>query len=1234
MNKLFRLLSLAGIMTFSSLTGWGINTKTTVSQVTSAVTLSDETDYIITSATPFTDDGRIDIVNTEHAVVIMESVKPSAAISIVGEHLLINGAKAVNDVNCQVKIYNNGCIVMPYEKNYKPLTVFSGQNFEGDSCKDFGLENSNGFMNTLSTQKLNNRIRSFKLKRGYMVTFALRAGGRGYSRCFIAADKDLEMATMPAILDETISSYRIFKWYNTGKQALANDTRSEAIKALNVTSCYSFGLGEDKGVDCECVPHHIYEDWPSAAACGSATYSPHMKTNNEPGNSADDHPQTVKQILDNWENLMATGMRLCSPSSHDGSLAHLREFLDSIDARGWRCDIIDLHCYWNEWNFSNSIKTWVDTYHRPVWISEWVWGSSWGNNGIFAEATGTYRDNPTQEQLQKNKEVVERICTALNGFDYIERYYYWNSEANCSKLYYDGKLTPAGEMYSKLNAGVGYNGRYDFAPKTPKQSDPTNLVINYDKETHTAHLTWYEPNGETNKKHCVQRRLSESSRWETLADMALKDEGASYSYNDTLSAHGYQYRIYVEDMNYTARNTKTVTALSSTLEAGDAVAIGEQTKYLGGNIFTNGDFDFGFTGWLDGNGDQLTGQPYFQIIPVGGTDGGSYLQTYGHGSNVSKFEQSVLTTFDIEAQADYYLSVDNCNGASGGSRVMLVDTDGTSTNKLLLTNKESTWLTQKTTFNSEANTKLQVWLRNLYCKAQFDKLRLCRMFDTQEEALADGLKWALERGEAFKTFNTLYPDLNYELTENALAATTPKEVDLLVNTALAAYNNKIKMSDVVARAEALLALDLYGSDALQTAIDNAKSASTANDINSSLETLQMAIDTYLPMTNVTGIVQSPQLASETNWTVKCGTFTGGDQRLNTKDGVTFWNAWWSGISASEGESQTMEIKQEIDLSSQNDGFSHGLYAISCKASTEHFCLSDQHAYMTDGTTTVISQPLTSDYYDLPSVTTADRWQTLTTLPIYLDDNAKATIGFVGSKQGAIDNAWHEIGNVNSTGDLREGWWCATGFELFFHPLYKVTVEPDTWGVICLPYALHPSKNITYFQIAGINPEYTQLCIEPVDEVAAGVPVIYKASAADVAFNEYGVPTTDAGDAPGNLRGFFSASRAQTGYYILQEGEWNKVGSSRPRRPKYSALIRPISADYNIPVIADWTGLTMPINGVTDEEISAASISQPSTSVDNVVIYTLDGRRISANQPLKSGVYVKVSDNKSCKFIVK
>ena len=186
------------------------NSKKTVTQVTSEVTISEDVDYIITSDTPFADDGSVDIINTEHAVIILQAVKPSKAIAMLS-HVKINGARAVNNTNCQVKIYNRGCIIMPYANGFKPLTVFSEKNFTGEAVNDFGLENSGGFMNTLSAEKLNNRIQSFKLKRGYMVTFSTQPRGRGYSRCFIAADSDLEIAELPVILAGRISSYRYRK---------------------------------------------------------------------------------------------------------------------------------------------------------------------------------------------------------------------------------------------------------------------------------------------------------------------------------------------------------------------------------------------------------------------------------------------------------------------------------------------------------------------------------------------------------------------------------------------------------------------------------------------------------------------------------------------------------------------------------------------------------------------------------------------------------------------------------------------------------------------------------------------------------------------------------------------------------------------------------------------------------------------------------------------------------------
>ena len=81
---------------------WGIshiafakNTTTQVEQVTSAITLSEDVDYVITGTDPFTTTGSINITNKDHAVVILKKIRPSKALSYLG-YITIDGQPAVN----------------------------------------------------------------------------------------------------------------------------------------------------------------------------------------------------------------------------------------------------------------------------------------------------------------------------------------------------------------------------------------------------------------------------------------------------------------------------------------------------------------------------------------------------------------------------------------------------------------------------------------------------------------------------------------------------------------------------------------------------------------------------------------------------------------------------------------------------------------------------------------------------------------------------------------------------------------------------------------------------------------------------------------------------------------------------------------------------------------------------------------------------------------------------------
>jgi hypothetical protein len=75
----------------------------------------------------------------------------------------------------------------------------------------------------------------------------------------------------------------------------------------------------------------------------------------------------------------------------------------------------------------------------------------------------------------------------------------------------------------------------------------------------------------------------------------------------------------------------------------------------------------------------------------------------------------------------------------------------------------------------------------------------------------------------------------------------------------------------------------------------------------------------------------------------------------------------------------------------------------------------------------------------------------------------------------------------------------------------------------------------------------------------------------------------------------------------------------------------------IPVLTDWTGETMAINGVTDEEkaknAEMTNINAVSTRQHADGIYTLDGRHVQ-RESMKPGLYIKVIGGRKYKTIIK
>src|SRR5574344_1460901 len=137
MIKHFSLICI--ILFCSAANIFGANEVSINTQVTTAVTLSTNTDYRISSATPFTSTGSINITNTDNAVVIFDVIKPSEAVAQLG-YIKINGADAVNGTNCMVKIYKHGSIILPHGSSFQPLTVYSGENYTGTAYSNFDVK--------------------------------------------------------------------------------------------------------------------------------------------------------------------------------------------------------------------------------------------------------------------------------------------------------------------------------------------------------------------------------------------------------------------------------------------------------------------------------------------------------------------------------------------------------------------------------------------------------------------------------------------------------------------------------------------------------------------------------------------------------------------------------------------------------------------------------------------------------------------------------------------------------------------------------------------------------------------------------------------------------------------------------------------------------------------------------------------------------------------------------------
>ena len=1130
------------------------NSTTTTSQVRNTVNITTAIDYKITGSTPFTTSGSVNIAN-DNATVILSGVRPSAVISSWLPYIKINGAAAVNGTNCQVKIYGDGTIIMPHGDSFYPLVVYQGNDWTGTANNRYDPTTKYNLVGTA----FDNSIRSFTLRRGYSVCLSAKANGLGYSRVWVADTKNIKVDLAGTPLDGTVSFIRINKWNDTSKKGWAGGQATQN-SLLNTTWYYNWNDNGDLGsADREYVGIRQQPWWPNPdqASSNSLGY-------NEFDNSVEDSYKNLVNIagssdvdaivnaaVDRWTDLLVTGKRLGSPCvsnwGNNFSGGMLEKFINKLEERGYRCDFIVTHSYWyNDWS---TWQGWLNDMHnlfpgRQIWITEMNYGANW---------TGWPGSNTSASSSNYNieKQHFAPIIDGLESTDFIERYAVYNDVQECRYMYNASDaslsstnyLTPMGVYYANKASNIGYKSSYNtYVPSTvaytTNLSNPVLNAVLQDNNANETTVKWTDNNGEYIKTMYVEKLVNGS--WTVVYTTTdVYSESDTYNYEAVVSGgDGGTFRIHTVDRCNGNHYSSELSSVSLEDQVGERVTYNNATYYLGGNIISNGDFNYGWNGWTDGTGNGSPAKAKMEIIPVAGPDNGAYMRSYENTG--ADGDCSLKGSFSIASNTNYQFSVWHKNNGGGWQKGSLSSNGTTESSEVLNLSASTDWTKQSSMFASGSYQKFIIKYRWLAGTAKFDKFTLRKLCTTERAAYEDGFTQVQNEAEIFKTWNASangYTDINTELTSristaNSMShtnATTAKARYQAAATALQEAFDGVKtkktLDSLMILANAVLEETHPVYSVLQTAIATATASNTVSAYKTALEGLRDALAEYLVWADKTSLVQNPTFVASTGWTTKAGSYTGGDQRLNNIWGKTCWNAWWNTPNAG-----TMEVKQTLS------NLPMGYYSMSCVATTQPFCVTDQHGYITGTSVTETTPNLTFERFDSPGITNDDVWETLATKPVWVEDGGSLTIGFIGSKEGK------ETSNPVYS-DNREGWWCATDFKLYYTPVYRRTEMDGQWGTVCLPFAAKAGNGVTLYEVSGINPRRTQLYLSEVTELVPGVPYLFYTE--NETANFYGTSgdvISSVGSGSNGLVGVFKSNvgLVGNGCYVLSDNMWNIV----------------------------------------------------------------------------------------------
>ncbi len=453
--------------------------------------VSGKTDFHLTGETTPLINSSVEL-NSDDAWLFFDNIKPSIVVSDWLAQVTINGSPAANNPNVRISIYKNGTVIIPNgnQISSRALQVFDQPNL-GGTGRSFEIEK---YHNSLGD--FDNKIRSFKLSRGYMATLANNADGSGYSRVFIANDADLIINTMPLGLDTTVSFIRVFKWDWPSKKGKAGWSPAK----LNATWYYDWNIGGGPSSDYEYAIIRQNAGWPSWTDINNKKNVNHLLGFNEP-DRPDQSNMTVDEAIAQWPEMMKSGLRIGSPAPASPHSSWITDFLTKCNEFNYRVDYVAIHCYWggltpSQWY--SQLKSIYDRVKRPLWITEWNNGANWTTESWPSDQTA---------QFEKQYNDIKGILQVLDTASFVERYAIYDWVENKRAMVLGDTLTLAGKYYAANKSDFAYRSNKAYVHNWKLISPLLSSKIN-NEDYFKVTLSWKDLNGELGSKYILERKVN------------------------------------------------------------------------------------------------------------------------------------------------------------------------------------------------------------------------------------------------------------------------------------------------------------------------------------------------------------------------------------------------------------------------------------------------------------------------------------------------------------------------------------------------------------------------------------------------------------------------------------------------------------------------------------------------------------------------------------------------------